>query len=178
MIVFLCFSFSGCLFSSVNKQVAIAPLIGVPTGKIVNRQAIIKNGTVAILPFRAGEGVSADPQLDRMSMMISKGIIDYLNEQKLPIKVLTTQDQGIPDMVIEGYIENFKRPGKLSRLIFRNKLSAMKISGQMNLVKNKERLIVFNQTKSLSDPKQDGVTLAYQMGQDLGLFLSDALNTE
>jgi hypothetical protein len=171
-------SVAGCLFLPVKEQASREVLVGIPTGKIVNRPAIVKDGSVAVLPFKAGEGVSADPQLDRMSMMISKGIIDYLNEQHLSIKILTTQDQGMPDMMIDGYIESFKRPSKISRWFLRDKTSDINVSGQMTLLKNKERLIIFNHSKTMQDKKRDGMELAYQMGQDLGRFITDALKEQ
>ena len=74
--------------------------------KIVNREVFSKGGTLVVLPFKAGVGVSANQQMDRMSMMIAKGAIDYLVEQKTPFTILTTQDQGNPDLIIEGYIED------------------------------------------------------------------------
>lgn len=167
---------TGCLFFGPKKQPAAVVLPGSPTGKIVNRDALIKDGTLAVLPFKAGQGAAADPQLDRISLMIAKGIIDFLNEEKVPFKILTTQDQGSPQMVIEGYIENLKRPGKISRWILRRSQTTLRVSGQMIVAGSKERVLIFQDTKSLKDPKRDGLDIAYQTGQDLGRFIADALN--
>lgn len=167
---------SGC-FSSVPKQTPpAADLSGSPTGKIINRDVFAKGGTLVVLPFKAGEDVVASPQLDRMAMMIAKGAIDYLNEQKTPFTVLTTQDQGSPELVVEGYIEDMDRPGKLGRLVLRHKKATLRVNGQIIVAATKERVMIFQSTKSMADPKRDGLDIAYQTGQDLGRFIVDALN--
>lgn len=170
---------SGC-FSSVPKAASpvVADQIEIPTGKIVNREVFSKGGTLVVLPFKAGVGVSANQQMDRMSMMIAKGAIDYLVEQKTPFTILTTQDQGNPDLIIEGYIEDIDSPGKVGRLVLRQKQTTLHITGQMVMSGTKERVMIFQNTKTMPDPKRDGLEIAYQMGQDLGRFIADATNGE
>lgn len=168
----------GCFSSTPNNAPMINFASGTPTGKIIDRDAFIKGGTVVILPFRAGEQATANPQLDRIALMIAKGTIDYLNEQKTPYQVLTTQDQGSPNMIIDGYIKNFRRPGKLSRWVFRDKKTRLSVSGQMTHANTKDRVMVFETSKSMVEPTKDGLDLAYQTGQDLGRFIVDALNDQ
>jgi hypothetical protein len=167
---------AGCFSSVVKERPLTVSLSGSPTGKIVNRGLFIKDGTLAVLPFKAGEDAESDPQLDRMALTIAKGMIDYLNEQKAPFKVLTTQDQGNPQMIVEGYIEDLKRPGKLSRWVLRRNKTVLSVRGQMALVGSKDRVLMFQETKSMPDPKKDGLDIAYQTGQDLGRFILDALS--
>lgn len=167
---------AGCFFSVGKEQPLTVSSTGSPTGRIVNKNIFIKDGTLAILPFKAGEDANADPQLDRMALMIAKGMIDYLNDEKVPFKVLTTQDQGDPQMIIEGYIKDFKRPGRLSRWFFRKNKTVLRVSGQMVLVGSKERVLLFQETKSIPGSKKDGLDISYQTGQDLGRFILDALN--
>ena len=167
---------AGCFFSAAKERPSTVSLTESPTGKIVNRSIFIKDGTLAVLPFKAGEDATSDPQLDRMALTIAKGMIDYLNEQKVPFKVLTTQDQGNPQMVVEGYIEDLKRPGKLSRWVLRRNKTILSVRGQMSLVGSKDRVLMFQEKKSMPDPKKDGLDIAYQTGQDLGRFIVDALS--
>lgn len=113
-----------------------------------------------------------------MAMMIAKGAIDYLSEQKTPFTVLATQDQGSPDLVIEGYIKELDRPGKMGRLVLRQKEATLHVTGQMIVTGTKERVMVFQSTKTMPDPKRDGLDIAYQTGQDLGRFIAEAANGE
>ncbi len=177
LIIFITSAF-GCFSSAPKNETPPNLTLGIPTGKIIDRDTFAKGGTVAILPFKAGEQATANPQLDRIALMIAKGVIDYLNEQKTPYQILTTQDQGSPEMVIDGYIQDFKRPGKLSRWVFRDKQTRLSVSGQMTLAKTKERIMVFQTAKTMVDPKKDGLDVAYQTGQDLGRFIVDALGDE
>lgn len=168
----------GCFSSTPNNGPTSNYASGIPTGKIIDPDAFVKGGTVVILPFKAGEQATANPQLDRIALMIAKGAIDYLNEQKTSYQVLNTQDQGSPEMIIDGYIKDFKRPGKLSRWFFRDKKMRLSVSGQMTRANTKDRVMVFETTKLMVDHKKDGLDLAYQTGQDLGRFIVDALDDQ
>lgn len=150
---------------------------GKPTGRLINKKAFIKKGSLAVLPFKAGENAEADPQLDRMSLMISKGIIDYCKEQNLPFKLLWTQDQGSPQMIVDGYIEDFKKSSRLGRLFFRPRKLTLTVSGQIMVVDSKERILFFRDSKTMLNEK-NGFDLAYQTGQDLGRFIVDAIEGE
>lgn len=178
LLIVLITSFFGCFSSTPKNEKPTNFTLGIPTGKIIDRATFAKGGSVAILPFKAGEQATANPQLDRIALMIAKGVIDYLNEQRTPYRVLTTQDQGNPDMIIDGYIQDFKRPGTISRWVFRDKGTRLSVSGQMTLAKTKERVMVFQTAKTMVDPKKDGLDVAYQTGQDLGRFIVDALGDE
>lgn len=179
LIVILIFSlFSGCFWSPPKNEIEPKSVLGIPTGQIINREAFLKGGTLVVLPFKAGEDATANPQLDRVALMLAKGVIDYLDEQRTPYQVLTTQDQGRPQVIIDGYIHDFNRPSRISRWVFRNKHTRLRVSGQMTLSGGKERVMVFQVDKSMADPKGDGLDVAYQTGQDLGRFIVDALNGE
>lgn len=178
LLIIIVLFFSGCFWSTPKNVLTPKAAFGIPTGQIINREAFLKGGTLVVLPFKAGEDAMANPQLDRVALMLAKGVIDYLDEQRTPYQVLTTQDQGRPQMIIDGYIHDFNRPGRISRWIFRNKQTRLRISGQMVLSDGKERVMVFQADKSLADPKRDGLDVAYQTGQDLGRFIVDALNDD
>ena len=59
---------AGCFFSAAKERPSTVFLTGSPTGKIVNRSIFIKDETLAVLPFKAGEDATSDPQLDRMAL--------------------------------------------------------------------------------------------------------------
>lgn len=128
-----------------------------------------------ILPFKAGVNAIDSLQLDRVALMIVKGTVDYLADQKTPFTVLTTEDQGSPQLVIEGYVDEFSQSGKMSRMVMRKKSTTLSVNGQMVIAGTHDRVLVFQYTKSMPDPKKDGLDLAYQTGQDLGRFIVDAL---
>lgn len=175
-VLIICFSIGGCTFFSSKKRLSVNETAEKPTGQLIRKEAFIEGGTLAVLPFKAGEGALADPQLDRISMMISKGILDYFNAERVPFKVLSTQEEGDPKMVVEGYIEDFDRSGRLSSLGFRPRKMILSVSGQIMVVKNKERILVFKHVRTMVDPQKSGLDLAYQTGQELGRFITDALS--
>lgn len=165
----------GCVSSGGKPKNASHTFYGRPTGQLVNKKAFIKKGSLAVLPFKAGENAEADPQLDRMSLMISKGIIDYCKEQNLPFTLLLTQDQGSPDMVVEGYIENFTESSRFDGLFFRPRKFLLTVNGELTVLDSKERILVFKQTKTMTGATKNGLDLSYQAGLDLGRFIVDAV---
>ena len=175
ILVIMSIIFSGCFSSTPVKSSSSAFFSPRATGTIVKEDEFKKGGTLAILPFKAGVNAVASQQLDRVALMIVKGMIDYLSEQKTPFTVLTTEDQGRPQLVIEGYVDDFSPSGKMSRVVLRNKKTTLSVSGQMVITGTRDRLLVFQHTKSMPDPKKDGFDVAYQTGQDLGRFIIDAL---
>jgi len=178
-LIYLAISFGviccGC-FSSIPQRTSHAtPSLVSATGQVIKESEFKKGGTLVILPFKAGENAVASPQLDRVALMIVKGMVDYLSGEKTPFTVLTTQDQGSPDLIIDGYINDFTEPGKMQRWVMRDKKAVLAIDGYMEVSGNKERILVFQHKRSMTDPKKDGLDLAYQTGQDLGRFVVDAL---
>ena len=145
------------------------------TGKIIKEDVLRKGGTLVILPFKAGENAVASPQLDRVALMIVKGAIDYLNDEKTPFTLLTTQDQGEPDLVIDGYINDFVQPGKMKRWVMQKKKTFLSVEGTMEIQGTKERVLVFQHKRTMGDPQKDGLDIAYKIGQDLGRFIVEAL---
>jgi hypothetical protein len=177
-LIYIAFSivFISCGCSSTPRKfssVAHSPVNA--TGNIIKESEFKKGGTLVILPFKAGENAMASQQLDRVALMIVKGMIDYLAQEKTPFTVLTTQDQGKPDLVIDGYINDFTEPGTMKRWIMHNKKAVLTVDGFMEIAGTKERLLVFQHTRSMADPKKDGLDLAYKTGQDLGRYIVDAL---
>lgn len=170
ILVIVCFVFSGCFSSSSVKSSSPRA-----TGTIVKEAEFKKGGTLVILPFKAGANAAASQKLDRVAMMIVKGAVDYLAEQRTPFTVLTTEDQGSPQLILEGYVDNFSYSGKMSRMVLRNKETTLSVRGQMVVAATRDRIFVFQHKKTMPDPKKDGLDVAYQTGQDLGRFIVDAL---
>ena len=166
---------SGCFSSAPVKSSSSGIVSSRVTGKVIKEDVFKKGGTLVILPFKAGVNAVASPQLDRVTLMIVKGAVDYLAEQKTPFKVLTTEDQGSPQLVIEGYVDDLSHSGKMSRMAMRPKTTTLSVNGQMVISGTHDRVLIFQQTKSIPDPKRDGLDIAYQTGQDLGRFIVDAL---
>ncbi len=166
---------SGCFSSTPAKSSSSVFSPSRATGTVIKEAEFKKGGTLVILPFKAGANAVASPQLDRVALMVVKGMVNYLGEEKTPFTVLTTEDQGRPQLVIEGYVDDFSQSGKMSRMVLRNKKITLSVSGQMVVAGTHDRLLVFQHTKSRPDPKKDGLDVAYQTGQDLGRFIVDAL---
>jgi hypothetical protein len=166
---------SGCFSSSPKRSSSAVPSLARATGKIIKEDEFKKGGTLVVLPFKAGPNAAASPQLDRVSLMIAKGLIDRLSEEKTPFTVLTTQDQGEPDLVVGGYINDFIQPGKVKRWVMQSKKTALSVDGYIDVHGSKERILIFQHKQLKADPKKDGLDLAYKTGQELGRFIIEAL---
>jgi hypothetical protein len=169
------FGFCGCFSSTPKRSSSVFLPEFNATGKVIKPNEFKKGGSLVILPFKAGENAAAGQQLDRVSLMIVKGMIDYLAQEKTPFTVLTTEEQGKPDLIIDGYINNFTEPGRMKRWVMQNKNAVLAVDGYMEIPATKERILIFQHQRSIVDRKKDGLSLAYAMGQDLGRFIVESL---
>jgi hypothetical protein len=167
--------FCGCFSSTPKRTTHITDPTVSATGQLIKPDEFKKGGRLVILPFKVGENAFASANLDRISLMIVRGMIDYLSQEKTPFTILTTQDQGTPDLVIDGYINDFTEPSRMNRWVMQNKKAVLSVEGYMDVQGTKERVLIFQHKRLMPDPKKDGLDLAYALGQDLGRFIVENL---
>ena len=167
--VLLC---SGCVFGS-RKIVKNSPLGAPLIGKVLKSEGIKQGGNIAVFPFRAGVGAQAGERLDKVSLMIVKGLADYLDGQGASFKVLDSEHADQADFILEGFIEDLKEPSKVRKAVLLRKNASLKISADMRKIKSHERVILFARQKTIHLKHGDVFDLGYQIGQEMGRFLAE-----
>jgi hypothetical protein len=154
---------------AVKALTASAPAPTV-TGTVIDAPTLAKGGNLALVPFKAGSGTEANDEMDRLSMMISRGIKDVFDKNETPFHVVDAA-AGHPQIALQGYIQEFSKTGKLSRMMMRPNRDSLVLSGEVWLISTGGRLLSFSTDKKFNPKKQRPMDVAYSLGQDIGNFI-------
>ncbi len=117
-------------------------------------------------PFRAGPQAVADEELDRVSMMLIKGLTESL--QAAGSAWTVTDEAAEADYVVEGYIEEFSLPGKVSGVL-RKKRTRLSVSGEVYRQDSQARVLTFATFKNIT--RKNFMDASYQAGKSIGDFI-------
>lgn len=149
-----------------------------PVGKVTNAQRLSKGGALLIVPFSAGVNAAATKQLDAVALMIVKGIADALQQSHAPFDVLTNDNAGSADLILEGFIEEYIDPGKLKKWVPQKKEIKIAVKAKLFDSRTKEPAIFFYHTKTASLKNIKSLDLAYQLGEELGQYIAGEVSQE
>jgi hypothetical protein len=139
-------------------------------GAVLDADTLAQGGEIALVPFKAGTNAEATDELDRLSLIITKGITDSLNAQATSLKVVDAAE-GKPRVALQGYIEEFSRSGKMSRVMMRPNEMSFSVVGEVWLISDGKRLLTFSTDKRFDPKKQKAVDAAYHLGKEIGDFI-------
>ena len=123
-----------------------------------------------IIPFTAGENAAASDALDTVSLMIVKGIADNVQTEPAGFKVLTDENAQSADFVIEGTIDKFSQKRSIRKIV-PSKHTILSISAKLKNAKTNETVLIYSNSISSRSSAINAQELAYQLGQELGLYL-------
>jgi hypothetical protein len=163
----LCLS---CAHSSkVSKSEEMLPVV---TGAVVSSELLIKGGDLALVAFKAGPKAEANDELDRISLTILKGVKESLDNQKTSLRIIAP-NEGQPAVVMEGYIQDFSKPGRISRVMLRPNHYCLSVEGELWLSTTGQRLLNFSAQKDFNPKKEKLVDVAFKMGKEIGNFVAE-----
>lgn len=167
---FCCLLLISCAHKPVQK-ISVEPLTSA-TGTILNASILAKGGKLALMPFRAGPQAEANDELDRLSMAVLRGIKDSLDEQNTALHVITDESQGQPQMVLQGYVQEYSKTGHFSRIMRRSHRDRIVLEGEIWLEASGERLLNFSLQRAFDSKKNKPMDVAYAMGKSIGDFIA------
>jgi hypothetical protein len=138
------------------------------TGSALEEKVL--SGKLALTPFRAGPKAFANEETDQISMMALRGIKESLDEQSTSITVVDTEGTK-PDIALQGYIEEYSKSGRMSRMMLKANKNSMIIEGEVWLISTGQRLLVFTAKKKFNPKKEKPLNVAYQLGRGIGEFI-------
>ena len=142
----------------------------VEKGQIIDAQRLKQGKLVAFIPFKAGVNVAANENLDRIALMIVKGSADVFNEdQNNRYKVLTAENSGQADMIVQGHVTAVKGPSKVSRWIMLKGHKMLSVEGEVIDAQNGNTIAVFSDQMTSED--KDYKELGYQIGKNISSFM-------
>ena len=143
----------------------------VETGKIVDSKRVKEGGKLYIAPFKAGANVEADDQLDKISLMIVKGILDTLKNEGKSFEILSPDDASKADLTIEGHVTNIADPSTMRRYVLHNHQKILSVEGKMIDLSNGKTIAIFTDTQKTAQKGEDHKYLGLLVGQDIARFL-------
>lgn len=151
-----------------RKAPAPAPQRFQVAGDLVNLKRLNEGGKVGLLMFKAGPRAEANEQLDRVSLMLIKGIRESLDRRRTPLTITTDQAQA--DLVLQGYVEEFSRPGKFDRWVKRRDKGRLSVSGEVWQQESGTKVLTFASSDDISKT-ENALDVAYKMGRAIGDFI-------
>ena len=139
----------------------------------VMRPALLKEGaSVVVVPFTAGTDVEATQDLQRVSLMVLKGIVGTLQNDNIHLKVFSSEDAGKADLVIQGHITRRESSvGSSKKWLFHSKAVVLALEARVMERKTGDLVLIFSQEQKADLTQKDELTLAQEMGKDIAAFL-------
>ncbi len=162
---------AGCAaHSHQNPKPALISNAGVTiSGNIVDAHKLGSGGKLAFTDLKAGPLAVADEQTDRVSLKIIQGAIDALQNNDAGISV--TNDPHEANLILDGYIEEYSQPGKLSKTLLFKHRSRISISGEIYDRKTGLRVLSFAASKPFNISKENAMQAALSIGEAVGNFI-------
>ena len=127
-----------------------------------------------IVPFTAGVEVVADKDLDRLSLMIVKGITETLQKQNTPFKILPASDAQNADFVIQGHITGRERSRARVNWISYSQKYSLSVDARMTERATGDLILIYSrqrETPSAKESQDNEMNLARQLGQDIAEYI-------
>ncbi|MBI3602226.1 MAG: hypothetical protein HY209_04965 [Candidatus Omnitrophica bacterium] len=158
---------SGCAHTPVKTATSVPALV---TGSVIEPALLAHGGRLALVSLKAGPQAEANDELEGLSTAVLTGIKDSLDAQKTSLHVMKAQE-GQPQVVLEGYVQEFSQTGRLSRLMMHPNRDHLVLVGEIWLRRTGERLLTFSAGKKFDPQKEKPMKVAYELGQGIGNFI-------
>ena len=165
----------GCSGSRAERPRVIQDHGFTDTNKIIDRSRIKTGGKILIIPFKAGAGVEENSELEKISMLMVKGIAEELSLGKTPFQILNSEDYNDAEMIIQGHVVRLDQTRGVKQYLPGKKEIILKVSGEVIDRKSKDRLMVFSQQRIGKEPSEDFKSLGGVIGHDIGRFIMTAV---
>ena len=128
-----------------------------------------------IVPFTAGEGVEETDQLDKVSLMLVKGVYDTFQDASSHLKMLEADKIDDADFIIQGHIVSISKPSKVNKLMLSNGKKQLQVQGKMTDAKTGETVVLFDDHQETSQKDEDCKHLGYVIGENISHFILSGL---
>ena len=124
-----------------------------------------------IIPFSAGVQAEATDELDRVALMIVRGLADVLKEENALLTILVAENADLADLKLSGYINKMQKPGQMKKWFLRKNKKILGVQGKMIDVKDGKVILYFSHQRETREEDKGFVDLGHLIGQDIGHFI-------
>lgn len=135
--------------------------------QLIDSSLVQKGVTLRILPFRAGPGVEAGKDFDRMVFSLSRGLVQGFKTQSEYFYILEDQDNELADFILRGRIVALGTRSWFQKIFFRRFETSLKIEGEIIQSSNGKILVVFTENRRAKSHQQNYNDVAYLIGSNI-----------
>ncbi len=146
--------------SNGSEERQLEPNKFVEKGRIINTEALQKGKNIAIIPFTAGVSVEASNGLDKVALMIIKGISDAFADDHSGkhdhFNILTAENSEAADLIVQGHINSLKSPSKVKKWVLISGQKMLGVDGKIVDARTGESVLIFEDTQETSVKEEIG----------------------
>lgn len=158
----------GCsLIGSPKGQAAS----GIDAAKVLRKDVLRRGGDLLVIPFTAGENVTANDELDRVALRVVQGVAAVLDESSSPLKVLGAEDAGSAQLILRGRFSGKACAGWMARRLRGRPGKVLGVEGELLDRNTGEVVLTFSHRRRGLGRGEDFEALGLALGQDIGRFL-------
>ncbi|MCA9401837.1 MAG: hypothetical protein KC713_09430 [Candidatus Omnitrophica bacterium] len=171
--VFLLFTSTGCLWMNEepNTVVKAGPSYDIDRSHVINADIFQRAEKIAVVPFNPGPGIPANEELDRISLMIVKGVAETINQQSSGLEVLVDENVGSAELILEGHITEVTKASLFKKMTLRSQERGVSVKGRLIDRKTGEPILVFTDTKEALEDKELLEDIGERIGRSIGQFI-------
>ena len=152
----------------------------VDEGRIVNVQKLQQGRNIAIIPFTAGQWAESTDELNRVALMIIKGIVDAFADDQTGkhahFNILTAENSSEADLIVKGHITVMGGSSKLKRWALLSNKIKLSVKGKITDIQSGEAVVIFEDHAQAGAKEGDYKQLGYDIGKDIGRFILSGVN--
>jgi len=167
--IVLGFIICGCASQSKRAQMHQNPDTATNFFRIFEANRFKEGGGLLMIPFKAGPGVEASNELDRIALMMVKGLSEVIQEDKTPFVLADPKNPQTIKLILEGRVIRLDEPSRMKRWIPGKDMTTMAVEGY--IVENETEKIVarFLYTEEFGPDVKDYSEIGYAIGKKLGV---------
>ena len=161
----------GCSFFRRKVTVESPPNPFVQSGKIVNTKKLSKGGKLLIIPFSPGEDVAATSDMEKVAVMIVKGISETIMESDCPLEILVAHNADTAQMIISGRVVKMSSTKGMKKWMLNKRQRSLGVEGKLIDKKTNQVIMYFSHERETSDSEESFEDIGLMIGKDIGKFI-------
>lgn len=151
----------------------------VDKGRILQARRLKEGKRVMVIPFTAGVDIEANEELDKISLMIVKGVADAFNQDQKEFEnhftVLTNESPQQPDFLIQGHIIKKKDSSHITKWTMLGQREILGVKGRLVDARTLEPILVFEDQAAAKSGGDSYNSLGHDIGKSIGQFILSGL---